>query len=169
MGKLHIKKQSLILMFSSMLIILFFSVQPGDISSVFSGLVTKIVDWVMNFISIETTESAGDGPSREFIIRKCAHVLMYSYLGIGVTSVMSDIFAKDTLSHIMWIILVSFIFCTLYGMGDELIQSHLIGRDGKLADVYVDAIGYSLGIAMIAVNRIKNMREIRQNVIKTYM
>lgn len=34
---------------------------------------------------------------------------------------------------------------------DEYIQSLLLGRGGKFSDVYIDAIGYILGIIMALV------------------
>jgi len=73
---------------------------------------------------------------------KIMHLLMYLGLGFLVTRALKDSFPSLPFLRLFWL---AVLFCTLYGMSDELHQSFIPGRDASGYDVLADGVGGCVG------------------------
>lgn len=112
------------------IIIFVFSSQSG-------GESTNVSSRFVNFLQ----SIFGDFFSEEFlvfIVRKGAHISIYFLLGI---------FAALSWKRFSFAVL----FCFLYACSDEIHQLFVPGRNGNIADVGIDAIGFVLGSAIVSI------------------
>lgn len=132
----------LILIIVNALVIFQFSAQDGKKSEKISQ---KIVNENMNNVkTTNQTERNKILKKREKIIRKIAHILIYTSLGTW-----SICFAL-TFNIKRWVQVVgSIIGCVLYACSDELHQRFISGRSGNITDVFIDTIGITLGIGVV--------------------
>ncbi len=125
-----------ILVILCMLTIFFFSSDTGDESSKKSGFFVAIVqDIIGNKLDEKDTETV------TFIVRKTAHFTIYFLLGFLLINLFREYFVIDKKMFFILILL-----CMLYACSDEIHQSFVLNRTGKIEDVFLDTVGASLGI-----------------------
>lgn len=136
-------------MLAVMVTIFVLSHQPGTESAGTSG---GVGEWIVGILNIEVPPgmSASDVPIVFGLnIRKLAHVFLYFLLG-GTSFLFMAMLPIRTSAYVRpsicagGAVAISFVYACL----DELHQSFIAGRDGKFADVGVDAIGF-LMIALL--------------------
>lgn len=136
------KKLKLILVILWMFIIFMFSHQKADDSSKLSdGLILKTV----RIIEKITDKNYSDEEILEkFVkpVRKMAHFTIYLILGVLVY-----LYIKET--NINKVFIISLLICILYALSDEIHQLFILGRSGRIFDVFVDSLGSLTGIFMI--------------------
>ena len=125
-----------ILVILCMLTIFFFSSDTGDESSKKSGFFVAIVqDIIGNKLDEKDTETV------TFIVRKTAHFTIYFLLGFLLINLFREYFVIDKKMFFILILL-----CMFYACSDEIHQSFVLNRTGKIEDVFLDTVGASLGI-----------------------
>ena len=136
-------------MLAVMVGIFLFSGQQGEASA---GVSNGVGEWLLGVlgIGIPPGMSASDVPIVFGLnIRKLAHVFLYMLLG-GTSFLFMAMLPIRTSAYVRpsicagGAVAISFVYACL----DELHQSFIAGRDGKFADVGVDAIGF-LMIALL--------------------
>lgn len=76
-----------------------------------------------------------------FLVRKSAHFTEYLLLAI-IAFPLTAYYVKEN-RKAMWL---TWTFCVLYAMSDELHQLMVPGRTGKVMDVFIDAAGARIGV-----------------------
>lgn len=133
------KKLSWIMMILWMVVIFYFSHQPGNISSMQSGRVLEKMD----LVTMDQVKNHGsDIRDLQFMIRKFAHFAVYLILGILLTLAFKS-------SNFNRYPMKSFIVGMLYAISDEAHQYFIPGRDMKILDVFIDSIGILVGICFV--------------------
>ena len=128
MNKKKIKAWVLLIIW--MLVIFFFSSQPGNISSNLSN------SFVKNIIKIIPL----DLDICSFIIRKFAHLSEYFILAL----LMYKILDKEKINK--KVLLKLWLLCILYAISDEIHQLFVLNRSAKVTDVLIDSLGSFLGL-----------------------
>ena len=130
----------LILIIINSLIIFGFSSQNGEESSSLSKtVITKIAD-ILN-IKENRTAFLDLG---EKIIRKLAHFIIYTLLGIWSISFLHTFNIK-----IKYQVIISSIWGILYAITDEFHQMFSIGRNASIDDVIIDTLGVIFGLFFV--------------------
>lgn len=117
---------SIILVIIWCLIIFLFSNQNGNSSTNTSDIINKTVIEVF-----KVDEKYANDTS--FIVRKCAHFLLYFILGLLVYNMFNNINIQNKL-------LYTILFCIIYSITDEIHQYFIPGRTFKLFDILLDSI-----------------------------
>lgn len=145
------------LMLSVMIVIFVFSHQRGEVSS---GNSNSVGEWIVGILKIEIPEGETASSVPIFAglsIRKCAHIFLYMLLGAT-----SFLFADS----LVWLIgiqsgrallyatLGAFAISFLYACFDEWHQWFVGGRTATVRDVGIDAIGFSIAIALCVCVRL---------------
>ena len=130
-----------------MSVIFVFSAQIGEKSSAISMSMTK---------KVVTEEKTKDLPKKEVdekyetvetIIRKTAHILVYTALGF--CSFMTLFYSKKL--NKKWVLfIISIVFCIIYASSDEIHQLFVFERSGEFRDVLIDSAGSVIG-ALLAL------------------
>lgn len=89
------------------------------------------------------------GKGAEYDIRKYAHMFEYCMLGITSMLFMRELFIKRLGTPAAPLAAWGFSF--LYACSDELHQYFVPGRSAKFADVLVDSVGFTLGVAAVYI------------------
>ncbi|MEW9699927.1 VanZ family protein [Paenibacillus sp. SI8] len=89
-------------------------------------------------ISLQTSSASS---FLEFFIRKLAHLLVYSILGILIIR----LFVVLTRWNLLYIFALTVLICSAYAITDEFHQSFVTGRTSMPIDVLLDTIGAVLG------------------------
>ena len=132
-----------------MAVIFSFSMESADESSSTSAVVIR---WLLehfdqDFPSLSSAEQFEEMEAWSFAIRKTAHFLVYTVLGLLVSGALSvDLPIKRTL-------LAALIFGFLYAVSDEIHQSFVPGRACQFRDVCIDTAGVLLGSGVFALLR----------------
>lgn len=130
------KVLKIILVILCMSAIFYFSSDTGDKSSEKSGIIVNIVQkMVGNKITEENLDKV------TFIVRKTAHFTIYFLLGFLLISLFREYFMIDKKMLFILILL-----CMLYACSDEIHQSFVLNRSGRIEDVFLDTVGASFGI-----------------------
>ena len=74
-------------------------------------------------------------------LRKYAHIILFGVLGFS-GFLACGIFIKKIVVKIH----VSLIACLIYAVSDELHQTFVSGRNGRIEDVFIDLAGIAVGI-----------------------
>lgn len=120
-------------------LIFFLSNEPAIESADTSNeIVMKVVSVVENVVDYEFSEDEVNNYF-SFPIRKMAHLTLYLVLGVIIYNLLNTYNIKNKL-------LLSFMFCLLYALSDEIHQLFVIGRSGEIRDVLIDSCGSFLGI-----------------------
>lgn len=120
-----------------MIVIFLFSNQNANQSESVSDMVTnKMISGVEEVTKEKIPEKKKKEIVREkrFFIRKTAHFLSYSILGLLIYLTLESY----AISHIF---LYSVLFCFFYACSDEVHQLFLDGRTAKFMDVLIDTTG----------------------------
>ena len=139
----------LILLIGTMFTIFKFSSQNGTQSK---GVSTKVSEFVLQFSNkyqqAESKEKTKILLRTNAVMRKVAHFLIYTLLGLLLMGIMSKTRLKDK-----WRILITIFLGLLYAISDEIHQIYSPGRTPKIADVYIDLLGIFLGILLVILIR----------------
>lgn len=123
-----------------MIFIFYMSNQPSTVSSSQSGgFINMLCNIPVIGIVAENLMKIG---LDEFLIRKSAHMFLYSVLAILLYMVVKG------RSNIRDYSLV-FILTALYAGTDEFHQLFIYGRSGEFRDVLVDSIGALIGLLLV--------------------
>ena len=130
-------------------LIFFFSSQTAaESSNTSSGILDKLIYMISPFVSMD-----GAMAIREVchvIVRKSAHFILYFILGVSAANTSFWCFKTRTI----YLVLMSFVFCVLYAISDEVHQYFVPGRAMMATDVLIDRIGAILGcLLFFAVKR----------------
>ena len=123
-------------------LIFFLSSQPAAASNSLSKDLTKLIMEILGRIlpiDIEISTVDAYVAQMNHFVRKCAHFFAYMILGIFV----SNGFKKSGSKKVF---LLSFVFCAIYAVSDELHQLYVPGRGCRLKDVIIDSTGALSGI-----------------------
>ena len=131
-----------ILIITNAVVIYHFSAQDGNESSKISQKIVR--ENVNNVKTTNKTEKKKILNQIEKIIRKMAHVLIYTSLGIWLISFALTFTIKRKTQ-----IIGATAFGLLYAVIDEVNQHFTVGRTGKVTDVIIDTIGIIIGIAIV--------------------
>ena len=89
----------------------------------------------------------------EVIVRKGGHVVIYIVLALLAHRLAERAGVARPL-------LVAALACVAFAIGDELLQTHVAGRDGNPIDVGVDAFGIAIGLTLSHHLRGRRPREL---------
>lgn len=148
----------LILVIINVIVIFHFSAQDGKESSKVSQKIVK--ENVNNVKTTNQSEKKKILNKIEKVLRKLAHVLIYTSLGIWSISFVLTLRIKRTTQ----ILTTTFWGIILAGI-DEINQHFTSGRTGKLIDVFIDTIGVVLGI-LIVLLIVHICKKIKENLSK---
>lgn len=117
-------------------VVFYFSSQDGLESA---GLSNIFVEFLKMHISFPPFSFVLDFLS--IIVRKFAHFSIYFLLGISSVSLLKEYF-------VFWknILIYALFFCLFYAVTDEVHQLFVVGRSGKILDVFIDFCGSSCAI-----------------------
>lgn len=138
---------SIIAMLLWMLLIFFLSSETAAESSATSGGFSR---WIFNMFYPSFSEMSDYRQAElienfSFIIRKTAHIALYTVLGCLVSlSVISN-----SKTHLCLEGFLSMSICILYASSDEFHQLHVDGRSGEVRDVIIDSCGALLGVVTV--------------------
>lgn len=136
-----------------------FSAQSGDKSSDISMNITEKVVNQDNYEETAEKSLSKKQEETETIIRKTAHFLIYTGLGLCV---FMTLYYSGKVNK-MWILfIISLGFCMFYASGDEIHQLFVSERSGEVRDVLIDSAGSLLGIVIAII--IQKIRSKKQNV-----
>ncbi len=124
------------------IVIFLFSAQTAASSSGLSGNLTKmVIGFIMPLLTAAELDNIAQTLS--FAVRKFAHFAIYFVLGVLMyKAIQKCSYFKNKLS-------VSFVFCALYSVTDEIHQIFVPGRACRVFDIFVDCCGSILGIAFV--------------------
>ena len=99
----------------------------------------------------------------DYDIRKYAHMFEFFCLGcFSFLLVYEWNLEKD--ARLLRSTLITFLFCFLYACSDEWHQTFVPGRAGRIQDVWIDGIGFSLAVAgMTGVSFVRRKLDKGQN------
>ena len=126
-----------------MAVIFFMSKQPAAESNNFSHAFTaRTMEAIDRIISIDVDTSTINDmvPHLNYWVRKSAHFIIYSILGILAAFAL----VKNGYKHKAFGL--SFLFCVLFAASDEIHQLFVPGRGGSLGDLTLDSLGALTGI-----------------------
>jgi VanZ family protein len=90
----------------------------------------------------------------DFATRKPAHVMVYLILFILLFNALSCTFNNFKKTNL---IILSFAVTVLYGISDEIHQSFVPLREGKVLDIIFDALGAVIGSYIIWTLQVKTL------------
>ncbi|MEI6650007.1 MAG: VanZ family protein [Candidatus Moraniibacteriota bacterium] len=103
---------------------------------------------IFAFSSVPGGTPSAEMPLTYFLERKGAHVFEYFVLLLLIYNVLR---AYSSYDHFGLKLALAGPLSLLYAFSDEVHQLVVPGREGKLADVGIDAIGIALGLIVIAL------------------
>lgn len=104
--------------------------------------------WMLVIFSLSAMPGSGDAlkPTLLFYMeRKGAHVVEYALLTFLALRLVLLLFPRESFKKIL---LLSAVFALAYGMTDELHQTFVPFRGGKISDVLVDSLGILLTVSI---------------------
>ena len=124
-----------------------FSSQDGKASSGLSKKVArKIVDVFPYTKNLSEKTKNKIVEKSQPIIRKGAHVSIYTLVGIFIMS-----FISTYKIHLKYKFLISILVGLVYASSDEIHQSFIPGRTASIIDVGIDTAGVFLGIILVLI------------------
>lgn len=153
----------LLLLCSTFFVIFDFSAQTGEESSGLSSKVTKIlIDIFPN--NLNEKEKTILTEKFEVIVRKLAHLTIYTLVGIFIMSFMCTFNIKYKVK-----IGTSTLVGLIYAITDEYHQSFVPDRGPSITDVCIDLLGVILGICLVicAITIYKKTKSAKDNKIET--
>ena len=156
MGKDKIKKYiSLMLLFLWMYFIFYMSSKTASESSdISSGICYRLCRiFVKGFDELSLAERTAMASSISYLVRKTAHFIEYSILGVLSVFAARQFLAAN---HYIW----SAAFSLLYAVSDEVHQLYVPGRSGQINDVLLDFTGITAGlfISWLAVSYVSKRK-----------
>ena len=124
-----------------------FSNQDGKASSGLSKKVArKIVDVFPYTKNLSEKTKNKIVENTQPIIRKGAHLSIYTLVGIFIMS-----FISTYKIHLKYKFLISILVGLVYASSDEIHQSFIPGRTASIIDVGIDTAGVFLGIILVLI------------------
>jgi len=123
------------------------SLLPGWISAKISGFVRNIIAFLLS------GPSGGQVTGGEGILRKTAHFLEFTGLGLCLSWLVRMLIAKKPAWYYLPLLGGILVACT-----DETIQRFVPGRSGRLFDVGIDTLGVITGIVIISLITLKKQK-----------
>lgn len=124
-----------------------FSNQDGQASSGLSKKVArKIVDVFPYTKNLSEKTKNKIVEKTQPIIRKGAHLSIYTLVGIFIMS-----FISTYKIHLKYKFLISILVGLVYASSDEIHQSFIPGRTASIIDVGIDTLGVTLGIILVLI------------------
>lgn len=137
----------LILLVLTFISIFNFSNQDGQASSGLSKKVArKIVDVFPYTKNLSEKTKNKIVEKTQPIIRKGAHLSIYTLVGIFIMS-----FISTYKIHLKYKFLISILVGLVYASSDEIHQSFIPGRTASIIDVGIDTAGVFLGIILVLI------------------
>lgn len=134
------KRKKIIFLIMTLLwvmVIFWFSLQPGDVSgNMSSSFLETIIRWFALTIPVEELEHW------HTILRKCAHFSEFAILGV----LSSLTLLQTKISH-RW--LRAMFFCLAVAATDETLQLFVAERAGRVVDVLIDGSGAGCGVLLV--------------------
>ncbi|HZK38506.1 MAG TPA: VanZ family protein [Clostridia bacterium] len=131
---------SWIAVFFWMVLIFSFSSQTAEQSNALSSGITQAVIKTVEKIAPKTAAKMDMGKSNH-IIRKNSHFFLYLILG----ALFINAIRQSKICGIRGVI-ITFLFCSLYAISDEVHQLFVPGRGAQVKDVFIDIAGAAVGI-----------------------
>lgn len=133
---------SIILLIATAVAIFAFSAQPAKESKKTSGGVAKKICEIFypGFKNKTYFEQTKIIRSIQKPVRKAAHMTVYAVLAFF--AFLSAVSFKGIPFYLR--LLISYVFCILYSVSDEIHQVFVPGRAGRIGDVIVDLIGVTI-------------------------
>jgi len=156
----------IILLVFTFLNIFFFSNQNGQESGNLSRKITEILTKNIKYIQhLEENKKEEVLTKIEGVIRKIAHLSIYTVVGILLMGLISTYEIKESNR-----IIISFIIGALYSCTDEIHQAFIPNRSAQITDVIIDSIGVMLGIlCVLLIIKIVNKilcKKSKQNLVE---
>ena len=138
------QKLLLIVILLWLAMIWFMSAQPGEVSADSSS---RFKQWLIELFAWSSQLQLWLTQFLLYVpLRKIAHFMEYAVLGIWVYFFFQEDKHRLFSTYARrWALL----FCTAAAAADELHQFYVPGRDGKITDVLLDAVGAFLGILLV--------------------
>ncbi|MBR1440026.1 MAG: VanZ family protein [Lachnospiraceae bacterium] len=129
-----------------MSVIFAYSAKTATQSTVQSNRVGKMLCsvFVSGYRDMPSEAQLKMAESIDFFVRKSAHFLEYTILGVLTVWAMGQ--SKRLKGRLFW---VSLLWCILYAVSDETHQFFVPGRACKASDMVLDSAGALFGIIMI--------------------
>jgi len=110
---------------------------------------------IIFYLSSRQRISVADIPIYNFIIFKTLHMIEYAVLYLLLFRALH--FGRKRSSEVNRIFLIGFFFAVLYAVSDEVHQSFVPTREGRLRDVLIDTFGIFLMYSYIkhSISRIR--------------
>lgn len=156
------KKTGMILLIFGFLIVLGifgFSAQTGEESG---NISQNFTEKFLEFFGL----TDADVNKTEHILRKCAHVLEYAFLGAVIYALV--LYIPKIQKNIYLPPLLSFGVSFFYAATDEIHQMFIPGRGPSVGDVLLDGLGALIGIFVVMSVRFLISRK-RKNIDQTIL
>lgn len=130
------------------------SLLPASVSGAIS-------EWVKDILNFLFSGSPDDGMSGDGVLRKIAHALEYTVLGVELTLIVRAMWKKPLSLLLLGGLSAAFI--------DETIQLFIPGRAGMVQDIWIDLGGFCTGalITLFILHIIKRKAaKNRENCLK---
>lgn len=88
----------------------------------------------------------------DFATRKPAHIVVYSMLFILLVNALKSSYSTHSKKNIL---IVSFLLTILYGVSDEIHQSFVPLREGKISDIIFDTAGAGFAFYLLWNTKVK--------------
>lgn len=146
---------AIVFVISWMGLIFYFSNQPGNTSS---GTSNKVAEIMVNILDIKNEKTQEE---KQLIIskwdpylRKLAH---YTIFALGGLLICHMFYQFQVIHKTKWSILIG----CLYACSDEFHQLFIIGRSGRIVDIWIDTLGIATGVFVFlflkeSLKKIKN-------------
>ena len=134
---------------SLMALIFFFSSQTAEesteVSQRLGGFLIRSYNAVMRLLNLPTATEK-NAESIDFVLRKCAHFVIYLLLGGSLTNALrfSRVNPKVALRG-------AFLWCVAYSVSDEIHQWFISGRSAQVRDILIDSFGAFTGALTVAL------------------
>ncbi len=131
-----------------MSVIFAYSAKTATQSTVQSNRVGKMLCsvFVSGYRDMPSEAQLKMAESIDFVVRKTAHFLEYTILGVLTVWAMEQ--SKCLKGRLFW---VSLLWCILYAVSDETHQYFVPGRACKASDMVLDSAGALFGILLIFI------------------
>lgn len=132
-----------------MILIFFFSAQPGEASAHLSQGITEII---IEVIETAAPQLSVDWQSFHLFVRKNAHFFVYLVLGVMILrAITKSKSSKQSKPISIQACAIALIMSAGYAVTDEVHQIFVPGRSGQVSDVLIDTLGALTGIILYSI------------------